>query len=244
MFTPTQKCLSHLTLQRCPLNRVPPVAEDASIGLDGISVICQSLAICRYPSRLVPCLKKVVLRFVPFLSLDIMVGQHTVKLLQSLRKEILNNLGNPHMEFTPFLQEDAFIGCFLHQGMLEDIFQFGDFLLLADQLHAFQLIEIYIEFLHSFVDPFEYTIKEGTSDHRRAAEHLFKFLVEPIHPGHDHALDCIGDGDPFNEGRGPPAIGPCVTNDRTTVDQGAYDLLQEKRITLSPVDNYLSYPCG
>ena len=50
------------------------------------------------------------------------------------------------MELMTFLQEDALVGRLLDEGVLEDVLQLGDLLLLPDEFRGGERVEVPVEF--------------------------------------------------------------------------------------------------
>ncbi len=145
------------------------------------------------------------------------------------------------MQPAPFLAQDALVGCLLGQGVLEDVLQFGNLLLLLYQFHALQLgqflRQIVVFFKHGAQDP----VQKGAADNRRPAHHPFELLIQPVDTSQDQGLDSIRYRHSLNSPRGPPAAAGRILFYGAGLDQVAYNLFQEKGVAIGLIDHHLPH---
>src|SRR3990172_8662052 len=99
------------------------------------------------------------------------------------------------MEQPSPVQEDAFVGRFLDQRVLENVLEFRNPASLADELDVLQFRKVPVQFTLRFSDCPEHPVKKAPADDRGQLEYLLQVFIQSIHASHDHALDGVGDAD-------------------------------------------------
>jgi hypothetical protein len=102
-----------------------------------------------------------------------MKGQGFVKLGQTIRKELFNDLSDPLMDFLAFSLENTVVNNILGQGMFKNVLQIRLKRPCADQVQALQTAETFVNIVFELCDPLEDLIEKGPPDHRSFLKHPF-----------------------------------------------------------------------
>ena len=80
-----------------------------------------------------------MLCFYPFFGPGIVNRKHAIKLMQTFNKNRLNGLCNSKVELFTLLVQNSIICNLLRQCMLEQLFEFMESFLFADELYFFEI---------------------------------------------------------------------------------------------------------
>ena len=120
-----------------------------------------------------------------------MISKKLVIFLQPLRIDLLDGLTDLLMNFPSPLQEQTVVCHLLREGVLEDVFQLREELLLVNQLQTLKIEERSLEvFLHT-CNRRQNTIGKLPPDNRGNLYDLFELVINPIHTCGDDSLYAI-----------------------------------------------------
>ena len=132
----------------------------------------------------------------------------------------LDRLGDAAVDGAAALGQDAAVGRFLHQRVLEDVFQLGQLLPQADQLGVLELRQAAVHGVAGLGNRLQDAQEEAAADHRGELQHTLHAFLEPVDARHDHALDGVGKRQGSDRPGQAPGTVARVLDQRALGDQG------------------------
>ena len=204
----------------------------------------QRLGVGGHPTGLVAGLEQVVLRLLPILGVGVVVGQHTGELFQPMLEQCLDGLRHAAVDRPPLIDQDAAVGGFLHQRVLEDVLDLRHSLAPADQLHRLKLRHAGVLRLRRPVDHLQHPAKEAAADNRGQLQGLLDLVRQPVDARQDQALHGVGDVQAFDLLRQGQAVVIRIAYQHPLRQQGADHLLDEERVAVGLAQDFIVHRLG
>ena len=221
-----------LARQGAALQRLEPGTVRLEVGGLGAAQMLERLGVGGHAAGLVAGLEQPGLRLFPVLGAGVVVRQQAREFVETIGKQQLDGMGHALVDAAPVLGQDAAVGRLLHQPVLEDVFEVGQALLLADQLGLLQLGEALAQLAARLAERFEHAIEEAAADHRGQLQGLLGLVVEPVDACQDQALQRVGQLYLVDLPDQLPAARRGVAHQRAVADQRADHLLHEEGVAL------------
>ena len=157
--------LAQLSIEHRALQRSKLLRRDLRVRGFGPAIVLQGLGVGRHAARLVTRLEQIRLRLLPILRERVVVGQHAREFVHAIGEHSFHRLGHAAVDGAAALGEDAPVGRFLHQRVLEDVLQLGQLLPQADQLSVLELAKAAVHGVAGLRNRLEDSQKEAAADH-------------------------------------------------------------------------------
>ncbi len=240
-LAPAKINLRQAALDGCMLCPAPHHFLRAPKRVQGLHVMQQGLVVAGHAGCLLGCQQQEMQRFVPHLGPGVVQGEHARELLRAVSAEQqLDAGGNLAVQGAAPGEQQAFVDRLLDQRVLEYVGQLGCRGVIGDQVRRLQPAEAFIQSVAVIDDRPQDAVEKAAANHGGDAQNAFEALIEPIDPGHDDALDRIGNSHVLMRRRRPLAA--LVADDGFRVDQGPDHLLQVKRVAACLIQDHVARP--
>ena len=125
----------------------------------------------------------------------VVVGEHLVELMEPIGVELFYGPADFPVDLLSPGEEEAVVGNFLREGMLEDVLEFGEEPLLVDQFETLEVEQVGFQVFFHLRDGLEDAKGELPADHGGDVHDSFETFVEAVDTGGDDPLDGVGDLD-------------------------------------------------
>ena len=233
-----------LARQRRALQRAESVAEGLHIGGFGLAEVLQRFGVGRHAAGLVTGLEEVLLRLVPVFGARVVVRQQAGEFFEPAFEECLDGLRHAAMDELARLGQHAAVGGFVHQSVLEDVFDLRHMLAFADELGMFEFGHARRQCVARGADDFEHAVEEAAANDRGQLQRLLHLFVEPVDARQDQALHGVGQVHLFDLFHQLPAVVARAAHQHTVGHQRADHFFDEEGVAFGLAQDLLAQRRG